>query len=944
MAQRMLIDARHPEETRVAVVSGNRIEEFDFEAADKKQLKGNIYLAKVTRVEPSLQAAFVEYGGNRHGFLAFAEIHPDYYQIPREDREALLREEAALVDAEAHEPHDGEDGEEIAEVGGGADGDTDVMRRQRQTLRRRYKIQEVIRRRQVLLIQVVKEERGNKGAALTTYLSLAGRYCVLMPNTAHGGGISRKISNLTDRKRLKKIMADLHLPAGMGAIVRTAGLKRTSAEIKRDFDYLTRLWDEIRETTLASEAPCLVHQDSDLIKRAIRDIYTRDIEQVLVEGEGGYAAAQTFMHMLMPAHAKKVVEYTDPVPLFQRFGVEGQLEAMYSPIVQLRSGGYIVINPTEALVSIDINSGRSTREHGIEDTAFKTNMEAAEEIGRQLRLRDMAGLVVIDFIDMEVGGNNRRVERAMKDALKYDRARIQIGRISSFGLMEMSRQRLRTGVLEASTHICPMCDGSGTVRSVSSAALAALRELEAEALKGRCSEFTLNAGREVAVYILNRKRAELNELEDRYGIQIATIPNDELLGPNFTIEAGGPPPSKPVTMSALPPPVVIEEDDEIEDAEVDLNDEDDDIDDATPARSGRRDEVGEAEANDDADASDGGEPRESAREGGSAREDSRNERGGRGRRRRRRGGGRSDNRGEPRRDGEAEPLAAEGVAGDADRQTTEAAPQLHGADADSAVGEPIGEGDSVLSDGEPGDAGADELQGARSGGGAEDGERKRRRRGRRGGRRRDDDSGPLEGRTDIDADAESGSNNGDMVTATASANTADGEQLGDNVVVSGTANEGAAAPAAAEPVEAAPKPRRSRSRKAATAAEPETVDATPAAPEVALPVEAETAKPARRRAAPRKGKASAAAEDMPVEPVAIEAVVSEPVVVEPVAVAPIEVVPVSERPIEPQTGAAAATPDRDRPTAAVPANDAANGVDNGASPRKGWWQRTFGAQ
>ena len=479
MSQRMLIDARHPEETRVAVVNGTRIEEFDFEAAERKQLKGNIYLAKVTRVEPSLQAAFIDYGGNRHGFLAFSEIHPDYYQIPREDREALLREEAELAAEEHHDDHEtGEDGEEIAVVGGGDDAGSDVLRRQRQALRRKYKIQEVIRRRQVILVQVVKEERGNKGAAMTTYLSLAGRFCVLMPNTAHGGGINRKISNLSDRKRLKSIMADLQLPAGMGAIVRTAGLKRTKVEIKRDFDYLTRLWDEIRDTTLSSVAPCLVHQDSDLIKRAIRDIYSRDIEQVLVDGDAGFKAASTFMDLLMPTHTAKVVQYTDAVPLFQRFGVETALAGMYQPVVQLKSGGYIVINPTEALVSIDVNSGRSTREHGIEETAYKTNLEAADEIGRQLRLRDMAGLVVIDFIDMDVGGNNRRVEKAMKEAMKNDRARIAIGRISSFGLMEMSRQRLRTGVLEASTHVCPMCDGSGYVRSVGSAALAALRALQ----------------------------------------------------------------------------------------------------------------------------------------------------------------------------------------------------------------------------------------------------------------------------------------------------------------------------------------------------------------------------------------------------------------------------------------------------------------------------------
>jgi len=856
MAQRMLIDARHPEETRVAVVNGNRIEEFDFEAADKKQLKGNIYLAKVTRVEPSLQAAFVEYGGNRHGFLAFSEIHPDYYQIPREDREALLREEQALIDAEVHEPVEGEDGEEIAEVGG-HDGDTDVLRRQRQALRRRYKIQEVIRRRQVLLIQVVKEERGNKGAALTTYLSLAGRYCVLMPNTAHGGGISRKISNLTDRKRLKKIMADLHLPNGMGAIVRTAGLKRTSAEIKRDFDYLTRLWDEIRETTLASEAPCLVHQDSDLIKRAIRDIYTRDVEQVLVEGEGGFAAARTFMQMLMPAHAKKVVQYTDPVPLFQRFGVEGQLEAMYSPIVQLRSGGYIVINPTEALVSIDINSGRSTREHGIEDTAFKTNMEAAEEIGRQLRLRDMAGLVVIDFIDMEVGGNNRRVERAMKEALKNDRARIQIGRISSFGLMEMSRQRLRTGVLEASTHICPMCDGSGTVRSISSAALAALRGLEAEALKGRCSEFTLNAGREVAVYILNRKRAELNELEDRYGIKIATIPNDELLGPNFTIEAGGPPPSKPVTMSALPPPVVIEDDDEIEEAEVDLGDEDDDIDDAPPRRA-RRDEVAE---DDDAEP---GETRSA--DAGEGRER------GRGRRRRRRGG-----RGnEPRREGEAEPIAAEVTVTDGGEVVPAAAAET-----------------------------------------AEEGERKRRRRGRRGGRRRDGEG--VEGTAEI-ADE-------NAVAAEAMPIEAASE------VVPATIEP----VEAAEPVETVAPKRRGRPKKvvAAVEAEPVAAEAAPVAeapavePAPEAEAEAEAAKPARRRATPRKAKA---AEAPVVEPVAVAPVVVEPVAVAPVAVEPVVVEPVVVEPVAVEPVAVAV-----EPAPPAPANDA-----NGGGQRKGWWQKTFG--
>ncbi|MCU0891997.1 MAG: Rne/Rng family ribonuclease [Sandarakinorhabdus sp.] len=565
----MLIDARHPEETRVAVVNGQRIEEFDFESADKRQLKGNIYLAKVTRVEPSLQAAFVEYGGNRHGFLAFSEIHPDYYQIPKEDRDALLREEAELA-AEENGHDEDDDGDDVQEAGGHHDEPSESLRRKRMALRRRYKIQEVIRRRQVMLIQVVKEERGSKGAALTTYLSLAGRYCVLMPNTAHGGGISRKISNPADRKRLKQIMADLRLPAGMGAIVRTAGLKRSAADIRRDFDYLTRLWDEIREKTLASQAPALIHEDSSLIKRAIRDIYNREIEQVLVEGRGGYEAAHRFMSMLMPTHAPKVVEYEGTVPLFQRFGVEGQLEGMYQPVVQLKSGGYLVINPTEALVSIDINSGRSTREYGIEETATKTNLEAAEEIARQLRLRDMAGLVVIDFIDMENNSNVRKVEKAMKEALKNDRARVQIGRISSFGLMEMSRQRLRTGILEASTHVCPMCEGTGMVRAVASAALAALRALEAEALRGRHSDLVLRAGEEVAVYLLNRKRIELAELEELYGVSILTRPDDNLIGPNFEIDAGGPPPSKKVEMAPLPPVVKI-----IDDADEAREDDDD---------------------------------------------------------------------------------------------------------------------------------------------------------------------------------------------------------------------------------------------------------------------------------------------------------------------------------------------------------------------------------
>ncbi|MEJ6677903.1 ribonuclease E/G, partial [Parasphingorhabdus sp.] len=637
MTTRMLIDARHQEETRVAVVKGNKIEEFDFESSEHKQLKGNIYLAKVTRVEPSLQAAFVDYGGNRHGFLAFSEIHPDYYQIPREDRERLLAEEAehaaeeaalraqeeeeddapadmvrseateeldtALVEVDQDESVDtidvteGEipsedndddddesDGDSSEENGddegksggrrgrggrtkgrgkGGMPKASDQARQKRMALRKRYKIQDVIQRRQVVLVQVVKEERGNKGAALTTYLSLAGRYCVLMPNTSHGGGISRKINNASDRKRLKSIIADLSLPTSMGCIVRTAGLSRTKPEIKRDFDYLARLWDEIREKTLSATAPSLIHSDSDLVKRAIRDIYNREIEEVLVEGANGYTAAKNFMKLLMPSHSKRVKSYADPVSLFQRYGVEDQLSAMYSPEVQLKSGGYLVINPTEALVSIDINSGRSTREHGIEATAVKTNMEAAAEIARQLRLRDMAGLVVIDFIDMDRTGNVRKVERAMRDALKNDRARIQVGRISSFGLMEMSRQRLRTGVLEASTKVCPHCEGTGLVRTASSSALSALRLLEEEAAKGKASMISLRTSQEACIYVLNSKRHEIEDIEQRYGVSIEIVPDGETEGARMDIQTSGSPPKNMPKFE----PIIDDDDDEDDHAE-----------------------------------------------------------------------------------------------------------------------------------------------------------------------------------------------------------------------------------------------------------------------------------------------------------------------------------------------------------------------------------------
>ncbi|HJV43040.1 ribonuclease E/G, partial [Caulobacter sp.] len=515
MSKKMLIDAAHAEETRVVVVDGTRVEEFDFESQTRKQLRGNIYLAKVTRVEPSLQAAFVEYGGNRHGFLAFNEIHPDYYQIPVADREALMRDDSGDDDDDTPVSRRASGGDDEDDVNGGDhavdDEEDDVeeeLARRKRRLMRKYKIQEVIRRRQIMLVQVVKEERGNKGAALTTYLSLAGRYGVLMPNTARGGGISRKITAVTDRKRLKSVVQSLDVPQGMGLIVRTAGAKRTKAEVKRDYEYLLRLWENIRENTLHSIAPALIYEEEDLVKRAIRDMYDKDLDGIWVEGDAGYKEARDFMRMLMPSQAKKVFNYRDPTPLFVKHKIEDHLAQIYSPVVPLRSGGYLVINQTEALVAIDVNSGKATRERNIEATALKTNIEAAEEAARQLRLRDLAGLIVIDFIDMDEAKNNRTVEKVLKDALKDDRARIQMGKISGFGLMEISRQRRRTGVLEGTTHVCEHCEGTGRVRSVESSALAALRAVEAEALKGS-GAVTLKVSRAVGLYILNEKRAYL---------------------------------------------------------------------------------------------------------------------------------------------------------------------------------------------------------------------------------------------------------------------------------------------------------------------------------------------------------------------------------------------------------------------------------------------------
>ena len=923
MATRMLIDARHPEETRVAVLKGNRIEEFDFESADHKQIKGNIYLAKVTRVEPSLQAAFVDFGGNRHGFLAFSEIHPDYYQIPAEDRQALLAEEQAAAEEEAAlraeededddvltedqddsdedeagveeidtsekddvstiedgqlengedddtSDDDGEEGDEFCEEGsedegeesgdnrrgrgrrgrgrrqgrgkpGGSDRrrgsrakEIDDVRAKRQALRRRYKIQDVIQRRQVLLVQVVKEERGNKGAALTTYLSLAGRYCVLMPNSSHGGGISRKISNGSDRKRLKQIVSDLTLPKSMGLIVRTAGLQRTKTEIKRDFDYLARLWDEIRERTLGSSAPKMIHSDSDLIKRAIRDIYNREIEEVVVEGEDGYKAAKAFMKLLMPSHARRVKAYSDPVPLFQRYGAEDQLSAMYDPMVQLKSGGYLIINPTEALVSIDINSGRSTKEHGIEQTALHTNLEAAKEIARQLRLRDMAGLVVIDFIDMEHNSNVRKVERCMKDSLKNDRARIQVGRISSFGLMEMSRQRLRTGVLEATTRTCPHCDGTGLVRTASSAGLSALRFIEDEAAKGKGTVITLYASTEAAVYLLNAKRADLAEIEQRYGVTVQVVPEGEDEGAKMRVTSSGP---RPTAAPKFDP--IVDDDDDDYDAEVD-----------------DEEEIEEASRNsDDEDEDDA----------------SRNKK-----RRRRRRGGRNRNRNRDRDENDSEK--------------------------DNDDGD---ESDDAGDDSESRDDNSDE--------GEEKPKRRRRRGGRGRGRKRNSDAetengnDAVEGESSGEGDEQEAEAPADAEAETPAEAEADEKpkrrtrrKKADPEAAAEEASEEAAENAEAE-AEEKPKPKpRTRRKKAEPEAE---VEAEGAAEEPAEAVEKKPAakKPAAKKRAPRKKAAPKAAAD--------EASVTA----------------------------------NDSDEAPAQTGDAGEGdVGEDGEPRRGWWQRTFG--
>ncbi|MEP9353661.1 Rne/Rng family ribonuclease [Xanthobacter sp. KR7-65] len=1070
MANKMLIDATHPEETRVVVVRGNRVEEFDYESATRKQLRGNIYLAKVTRVEPSLQAAFIEYGGNRHGFLAFSEIHPDYYQIPVADRLALIEEEeraARLADDEAelkerrrergrarrsqpdqsvsapvappsageadtgaadeaaatetlseaptenangvevapldagaasepatdvadgdtaaepappvpaepmsalvapaeaveaaaqlaeavadaplgtslpapqdqapdqteslrrHEAEDGEsqpapilesddtpstddddadeqdddhdeaehdeaehdesepeeseqdeaaparreksrsksrrpaddedededddsdvdqidEEEEIEHLGADEDAMEEVPERAPQRRARSYKIQEVIRRRQVMLVQVVKEERGNKGAALTTYLSLAGRYSVLMPNTARGGGISRKITNAVDRKRLKDVVQDLEVPEGMGIILRTAGANRTKTEIKRDFEYLLRLWETVRELTLSSAAPSLVYEEGSLIKRAIRDLYNKDIDEVHVAGEEGFREARDFMRMLMPSHAKSVLPYREPQPIFARYGVEQQLDAMFSPVVQLKSGGYIVINPTEALVSIDVNSGRATREHHIEDTALKTNLEASEEIARQLRLRDLAGLIVIDFIDMEEKRNNRSVERKLKDCLKNDRARIQIGRISHFGLLEMSRQRIRTGVLESSIEVCPHCGGTGHVRSAASVSLQLLRALEEQLLRAATHNLIARTRTEVALYVLNQKRAHLRELEERFTVTLAISADETVTGHQpFIIEKGelaAPPPAAPRPSAVVQPDSILPDEDFIEEEE--------------------EESAEETEADAEAEASEASGER--ADDGGRRR-----------RRRRRRRGEREKGR--------------------------EAAPE--GEDEDEA--ETAAEGED--SDGEEDERSDEERAADAERTDEENAERRRRRRGRRGGRRNrrereGEGEAPLaESDAERDDDAEE-----DRPAA-------EGDETAPAPVMEAPAEAIEPAPAPA-PVAAAPPP--------------------------AAPAEEDAPEAARRR------RRSTVREKAPVilssdgalaapVPAAAEAA-STPAEAAP-ADAPAAEAPVAEAPEPTAEAAPVETPAAPAPEAAPP-RPAEESVPE-SKPRSGWWQR-----
>ncbi|MBO9193792.1 ribonuclease E/G [Rhizobium sp. 16-449-1b] len=921
MADKMLIDASHEEETRVVVVRGNRIEEFDFESEHKKQIRGNIYLAKVTRVEPSLQAAFVDYGGNRHGFLAFAEIHPDYYQIPLADRQALLRAEAeehrrdddvehvdtaridpatqeqpdvgivakdepdapveaavevvetveaaevveaveeapakkaakprrsrkkvvpaadeATVEADAaassddegstggemaamvetdtisedvdarrrsddedDDDHDHE--EEVIENVGAEDAMEEVPDRVQRKPRKQYRIQEVIKRRQILLVQVAKEERGNKGAALTTYLSLAGRYSVLMPNTARGGGISRKITSPQDRKRLKEIAKMLEVPQGMGVILRTAGANRTKVEVKRDFEYLMRLWENVRTLTLASTAPCLVYEEGSLIKRSIRDLYNKDIGEIIVSGEEGYREAKDFMKMLMPSHAKVVQPYRDIHPIYSRSGIEAQLDRMLQPQVTLKSGGYLIINQTEALVSIDVNSGRSTREHSIEDTALQTNLEAADEVARQLRLRDLAGLVVIDFIDMEEKRNNRAVEKKLKDCLKNDRARIQVGRISHFGLLEMSRQRIRASVLESTTQVCSHCGGTGHVRSQSSVALHVLRGIEEYLLKNTTHDITVRTTPEIALYILNHKRQTIVDYEARFGVAIIIDADGAVGAQHFAIDRGEAV-ENPVKIETLFNFAAIPEDDD-DDVVIEIDEEEDE-------------ELEEKQASE--------RPAAAARAEG--------EGDGRKRKRRRRRRGRNGNGEQQASDENGAEQAGDEDGGDEegdDAETTSAAGSEERAEGDDAQ------------------------------------RRKRRRRGKRGGRRnREEGAEGAEGDDVAEADGDVAAS-AEAVETTDEAAVATEDSAPVDVVVEAAAAEAVEASSAMAAVEAGAtvtedvKPKRARrSRKASPVEEPvveaEVAPAAEAAPvaEAAPAAEPEVAEASADLAAPAEEEA-----------------------------------------------------------------------------------------
>ncbi len=980
MTKRMLIDASHPEETRVVVLDGNRVEEFDLETATRKPLKGNIYLAKVVRVEPSLQAAFVEYGGNRHGFLAFGEIHPDYYQIPIADRQRLLEmqaedaraeeeedlppesamdraawngeggeawnpaEEAAGPAAEegaepvaqaldmaeeritgtpdagmtieeaaavaeaapaeapeavpAAEPAEAEalppaaeaaveaepvtaEGEPAAEGGveeisrveslpaedapppetiGGedlpAESEGEEDRRERRIpprFLRHYKIQEVIRRRQIMLVQVVKEERGGKGAALTSYISLAGRFSVLMPNSPRGGGVSRKITSAADRKRLREVVEEMSLPDGMSLIVRTAGAQRPKPEIKRDCEYLLRLWDSIRERTLASTAPALIYEEADLIKRSIRDVYGRDIDEVVVEGDDAYSQAREFMRMLMPANSGKIRMHREAVPLFARHSVDAQLDAMHSPIVQLKSGGYIVINQTEALVAIDVNSGRATRDRHIEDTALRTNLEASDEIARQLRLRDLAGLIVIDFIDMESSKHDGMVERRLKEALKHDRARIQVGRISHFGLLEMSRQRLRPSITEQTFVACPHCQGRGVVRSVESSALQVLRAIEEEGAKRRASEICVHVCSSVALWLLNRKRDRLAELEARFGMSVIFEPDDALIPPALKIDRlrAAEPVAAPAAPSALrmdyaPEPIEAEE--EIEEAE----------------------EAEEAEA-----------PRRAAEENGDDSERRRR------RRRRRRGGRREEGR--------------------------EAAPGSEGSEADGPEGEAEGEESLEMPEPiEPAEAPepveaaepaeAAEAPAGEAGESESDSDARRRRRGRRGGRRRRDDgtTPDLIAAVEEDAEAPAPAPAPARYTGPTPADPFAGHI--DDIFEALEAAEAAAERAATTPRAA---------RAPAPAPEAPAVEAAPAAEPVAVAVPEVRAEPVVESAPIEEPAPVAAAEPVPAPAPEPE---PEPAIAEG---GPVE--PVVGAPVQPVLLGTEAAPDRPK--------------------RQGWWRR-----